>query len=224
MNGNDQASDYDVLRAVSDSLSRVCVAQPPRPEAVMASGRARQHRRRAYGMTAALAAAAAVAAAVTVTALPGSGHPAGPAAGPAASARLAAWTATRQADGDVHVTIKELSDPAGLQNTLRADGVPASVTFLSQPDLACSLLGFGPGLLEKIFPGSAPGVVHHLSGGLALGTGGKAGGDMVIDPSAIPSGTGLELAFSRIDGSTPGHFTILSRVALVRASQQCTGN
>jgi hypothetical protein len=47
---------------------------------------------------------------------------------------------------------------------------------------------------------------------------------MVIDPSAIPSGTGLQLAFSRMEGSTPGHFTILSRMALVRASQQCTGS
>jgi hypothetical protein len=223
MNGNDQASDYDVLRAVSDSLSRVCVAPPPRPEAVMASGRARQRRRRAYGMTAALAAAAAVVT-VTVTALPASSQPAGPVASPPASARLAAWAVTKQADGDVKVTINELSDPAGLQSTLRADGVSASVTFLSQPDPACSPLGFGPGLLGKIFPESASGIVHHLSGGLALGTGGKAGGDMVIDPSAIPSGAGLQLAFSRMDGSTPGHFTILSRMGLVRASQQCTGS
>jgi len=123
----------------------------------MARGRARQRRRRARGMTAALAAAAAAAAAVTVTALPVGSHP----AGPVASARLAAWTVTRKADGDINVTINELSDPAGLQSTLRADGVPASVTFLSRPNPACSPLGFGPGLLGKIFPEPASGVVHH---------------------------------------------------------------
>ena len=32
-------------------------------------------------------------------------------------------------DGTIYVTINELKDPAGLQSTLRADGVPASVTF-----------------------------------------------------------------------------------------------
>jgi hypothetical protein len=179
-------------------------------------------------MTAALAAAAAAAAAVTVTVLPAGSHPAGPVAsastGAPASARLAAWTVIRKADGDINVTISELSDPAGLQSTLRADGVPASVTFLSQPNPACSPLGFGPGLLGKIFPASPSGVVHHLSGGLAVGTGGKAGGDMVIDPSAIPSGAGLQLAFSEMGGSTPGQFTILGHMALVRASQRCTGS
>jgi hypothetical protein len=223
MNGNDQANDYDVLRAVSDSLSRVPVARPPQLEAVMARGRARQRHRRASGMTAALAAAVA-AAAVAVTVLPAGSHPAGPVASASAGARLAAWTVTRKADGDINVTISELSDPAGLQSTLRADGVPASVTFLSQPNPACSPLGFGPGLLGKIFPASPSGVVHHLSGGLAVGTGGKAGGDMVIDPSAIPSGAGLQLAFSEMGGSTPGQFTILGHMALVRASQRCTGS
>jgi hypothetical protein len=217
MNGNDQASDYDVLCAVSDAMSRVPVSRPPQLEAVTARGLARQRRRRASGVTAALAAAAA---AVTVTALSAGSHP----ASPAASARLAAWTVTRQASGDIRITISELSDPAGLQGTLRADGVPASVTFLSQPNPACRPLNSGPGLLEQIFPGRPPGVVHHLAGGLALGTGGKAGGDMVIDPAAIPSGAGLQLAFSRMDGTTPGHFSILSRTALVHASQRCTGS
>jgi hypothetical protein len=220
MNGNDQASDYDVLCAVSDAMSCVPVARPPQLEAVTTRGLARQRRRRASGMTAALATAAAAAAAVTVTALPAGSHP----ASPAASARLAAWTVTRQASGDVRITISELSDPAGLQSALRADGVAASVTFLSQPNPACSPLGSGPGLLGKIFPGRPSGVVHHLNGGLVLGTGGKAGADMVIDPSAIPGGAGLQLGFSRMDGGIPGHYNILSRTALVHTSQQCTGS
>ncbi len=50
MNANNKATDYDVLRAVSDSLSRVPVAGPPQPEAVMARGHDRQRRRRVYGM------------------------------------------------------------------------------------------------------------------------------------------------------------------------------
>jgi hypothetical protein len=83
---------------------------------------------------------------------------------------------------------------------LPAGSHPASPAASAR--LACSPLGFGPGLLGKIFPGRRSGVVHHLNGGLVLGTGGKAGGDMFIDPSAIPSGAGLQLAFSRMDGST----------------------
>lgn len=213
MNGNDQASDYDVLCAVSDSLSRVPVARPPQLEAVMARGRARRHRRHASGAAAALAAAAA---AVTVTVLPAGSHPAGPVASP----RLAAWTVSRQAGGDIKVTISELSDPAGLQSTLRADGVPASVTFLGQPNPACSPLAFDPGLIGKILPPRSSGVVYHLPGGGVLGTGigAGAGEDMVIDPSAIPGGVGLQLAFSRINTD------ILGRTALVHASQQCTGS
>jgi hypothetical protein len=212
MNGNDQASDYDMLRAVSNSLSRVPLARPPQLEleAVMARGRARQRRRRTSGMTAALAVVAAGAA--TATTLLAGSHP----ASPAASARLAAWTVARRADGDIHVTIRELSDPAGLQSTLRADGVPASVTFLGQSNPACSPLGIDPGLLGKIFPVTPSGVRHQLPGGVNVGTGGPQ--DMVIDPSAIPSGVGLQLAWLRIDGSTVGH------TALVHASQQCTGS
>jgi hypothetical protein len=217
MNGNDKATDYDVLRAVSDSLSRVPVAGPPQPEAIMARGRARQRRRRAYGMTAVLAAAAA---AVTVTALPSISHP----AGPRASARLAAWTVTRQASGDINVTVNELSDPAGLQGTLRADGVPASVTFLGQRNPACRPLGINPGLRMKALPVRSSGAVHYLPGGDSLVTGGKASLSMVIDPSGIPSGVGLQLAFSKLDGSASGIFSILSRIALVRVSQQCTGS
>ena len=213
MNGNDQTSDYDVLCAVSDSLSCVAMARPPQLElaAVMARGRARQRRRRTSGMTAALAVVAVAAGATIATTLAGS-HP----ASPAASARLAAWTVARRADGDIHVTIRELSDPAGLQSTLRADGVPASVTFLGQPNPACSPLGIDPGLLGKIFPVTPSGVRHQLPGGVNVGTGGPQ--DMVIDPSAIPSGVGLQLAWLRIDGSTVGH------TALVHASQQCTGS
>lgn len=232
MNGNDQVSDDDVLCAVSDSLSRVPVARPPQLETVMARGRARQRRRRASGMTAALTVVAAVAATVTVTALPAGRHPAAPAVSDgvnsAPSARLAAWTVTRQAGGDIKVTINELRDPAGLQRTLRADGVPASVSFLDQRNPACRVLAFDPALLAKIFPARSAGVVHHLPGGEILSTGasagGDAGGDMVIDPAAIPGDVGLQLAFHTMGGGTAGHSTILGRTALVHASPQCTGS
>ena len=51
-------------------------------------------------------------------------------------ARLDAWTVSKQANGNIQVTINQLQDPSGLQSTLRADGVPASVTF-GQHNPAC---------------------------------------------------------------------------------------
>jgi hypothetical protein len=42
---------------------------------------------------------------------------------------MAAWTVAKQANGDIDVTINQLKDPAGLQATLRADGLPVTVSF-----------------------------------------------------------------------------------------------
>ena len=50
---------------------------------------------------------------------------------------LAAWTVAKQANGDITVTVRQLRDPSGLQSTLRADGVPASVTSIASPDPSC---------------------------------------------------------------------------------------
>jgi hypothetical protein len=48
-------------------------------------------------------------------------------------AQLAAWTVAKQANGDIKVTVRQLSNPSGLQSTLRADGVPANVTSWPSP-------------------------------------------------------------------------------------------
>ena len=45
------------------------------------------------------------------------------------TAQLAAWTVAKQSNGDIRVTINQLRDPAGLQATLRADGLPVNVSF-----------------------------------------------------------------------------------------------
>lgn len=224
MNGNNHTIDEHVLSAVSDSLSQLPVAPSPRPEAIMAKGRARRHRRRASALTAALAVVAAGAG--TAATLSGASHPAGsnPARsnlagshtpGPAATVRLDAWSVSQQANGDIRVTVKELNDPAGLQRALRADGVPASVTFLAQPNTACSPYPHGTdaSLLARIFPPS--GTVRHLAGGPNVGTGGQG---LVIDPAAIPATAGLQLAWSRVGD------IIVGRQDLVRRSSQCTGS
>jgi hypothetical protein len=61
----------------------------------------------------------------------------------ALQAMPAPWTVAKQANGTIALTVRELSDAAGLQRTLRADGIPASVTFASHPS-ACQALQATP--------------------------------------------------------------------------------
>jgi hypothetical protein len=87
---------------------------------VVRRGRAvRTRRRRLRGLTGAVTLAGSAVAAVTLL-VPG-GHP--------VTAQLAAWTVTRDPDLGITVTVNHMKDPGGLQATLRADGIPARVTF-----------------------------------------------------------------------------------------------
>jgi hypothetical protein len=123
--------------------------------------------------------------------------------------QLAAWTVVKQPGGIIHVTVHELRNPAGLQATLRTDGVPASVSFGNGQQTACRpypgggfMTSANPALINSIFPG--PGVN--------------------IRPSALPSHTGVLLAFLRRSHPRPGLPVIAIEVAVVQASQQCTGS
>jgi hypothetical protein len=199
-NDHTLAAVKDHLAGVRDSLGE------PRPsipasEIIARVGRRRVRRRVIRGTTGGLALAAGAAAAVTALV------PAGQLASHQAGLQLAAWTVVRQPGGIIHVTIRELRDPAGLQAALRADGVPASVSFGNGQQTACrSYPGGGfntsedPALISSVFPQTG----------------------VNIRPSAIPSGTGVLLAFSqRSNHGMPG---IAIEAAVVRASQQCTGS
>ncbi len=231
MNARDDMSDTDVLSVVRDSLSAMPLASPPDVEAIMARGRARRHRRLIPGVTGTLAVAAGAALAVTALA-PAShpaSHPASRQAGSQPAVQLAAWTVTRLADGNISVTIRELKDPAGLQGTLRADGVPASVTFASQQNPACRPYPAATLLLERVFP--TPYQDHprlpHLprNAGLVPSHGRPPALPMpsltstviVINPSALPSGVGVQLGISY-----DGGLVLLPQ--LVYAGSQCTGS
>jgi Sigma-70 region 2 len=126
---------------------------------------------------------------------------------------LAAWTVARQADGSIKVTIRELRDPAGLQRTLRADGVPASVTFSGQRNPAC-----------QGYPGGGSQSQRRQRLGSVV-TAPAAGWDvMVIHPAALPSGAGLQI--NALFPHDPGQHGSLEgfSVGLVQASPQCTGS
>jgi hypothetical protein len=223
----------DHLAGVRDSLGE---AHPSIPASEII---ARAHRRRVRrslipGMTAALALAAGAAVAATAV-LPAS-HP----ASHQSTTQLAAWTVTKLADGNISVTIRELKDPAGLQSRLRADGVPASVTFASQQNPRCRPYPGGtPGqpphstpLLHRVFPKPyqsrrgllvRPGrarstVVHGRSNRLDLSPDTAL---IVIDPSALPGNAGVQIATVH-EGQ--GGTQAVDMPTVVHASPQCTGS
>jgi hypothetical protein len=162
----------------------------------------------------AVAAAAATGAALTLTTLlSGSHQPV-----PAVSAELAAWTVARQADGSIRVTIRELHDPARLQRALRKDGVPASVAFVSHINLTCRYYGHQD-LAHKIFFFQTRLIRFHSARRRVF--------VIVIRPSALPSGAGLQI----IDGVGQVRHTrsrttsaALTGVRVVHASPRCTGS
>jgi len=223
-------NDNELITAVRESVADVRSATPV--ARIISRGRAVRARRRIPGVAGALVVAAGTALAVT-TLLP-SGHPgllpsSDPGLLPSGShpggARLAAWTVARQANGDIDITINQLQNPAGLQSTLRADGLPVAVNFS------------GPALSASCQPYDAPKDVLRA---VAQWNGSAF---LVINPQALPSGTGVGIFDDPGAGiplpshgtPTPGSgrpagingppagITGPLGVGLVYASQQCTG-
>jgi hypothetical protein len=136
------------------------------------------------------------------------------------SVQLAAWTVTQQADGTIKVTFREADDAAGLQRTLRADGVPASVTFTGHQNPACrpyasrghqAFWPFGP----NTGPLNGRSFIHNAQSAFTSPYA------LVIHPSALPAGAGLQIWVSGTPGAAD-NFQL--NVSLVRASQPCTGS
>jgi hypothetical protein len=186
-------NDDHLITLVREQRSNVHMDIPV--EQIVGRGRALRARRRIPGV-AASALAVAAAAVLAVTALLPASHQ----AGPQPPAQLAAWTVTKQADGTIKVTVRQLRDPQGLQRRLRADGVPASVTFFGHEPRAC-----------QRYP--------KMSAVLMAEVFGRHGPPLVIHPKALPHGAGIQL--------NPGHYPhgvpIALAAGLVRASPGCTG-
>jgi hypothetical protein len=234
MNANDTVAVVrDSLTTAKDSLAGVHMNTPP--DAIARNGRARRRWHRLTGLTGAVAVMAGTA--LAVTALAPSGHTArqsGHTASHPLTAQLAAWTVAKQANGDIKVTIRQLSDPSGLQSTLRAAGIPANVTSLAQHDPSCRPYPETQALFKNIYR--------------AQKAAGSENTILIIHPSALPSGAGvqIEAASGQQVGDRSLHqasvnrtihhsvhqpvhqaaaraHNVAIRVGLVYASQQCTG-
>jgi hypothetical protein len=186
-------TDDDLITMMRRQRSSVRMATPV--EQVISRGRALRTRRRVSGLAAGALAVTAVAVLAVAALLPGSHQ-----AGRQPPAQLAAWTVTKGPDGTITVTVRQLRDPAGLQRRLRADGVPASVTFFGGQPRSCHRYPAGTALMAQVFGGHGP--------------------PLVIHPAALPSGVGVQL--------NPGHYPpgtpIALAAGLVRASPGCTGS
>ena len=211
---NDNELSTMVRESVTDVHSATPIAQ------IISRGRAVRARRRIP----ALAGAGAVLAgsALAVTTLVPSSHPGVEGSrrpgNPLAHARLAAWTVTKQANGDIGVTINQLQNPVGLQSTLRADGVPIRVSYSSHPLLATRVPGAYRGRPIYEIPGSLGPAYHgtlRQDGQLPhlpckfypstdlLNAAVKFPADgtsphgatvyLIIKPSALPAGAGLAM-------------------------------
>jgi hypothetical protein len=191
-------NDNELITAVKESVTGVHMHVPT--EQIMRRSRAIRARRRIPGAAGALALVAG--AALALTALLPASHQHG--------ARLTAWTVAKQADGTIDVTIRELRDPAGLQSKLRADGVPASVTFSGQRNPSCRPYPAGKALLSKVF------TPHQAPPGYTV---------IVIHPPALPRSTGVQLASAFGHHSRRGEGGLVAVGAgLVQASGQCTSS
>jgi hypothetical protein len=217
-------NDDELTTMVCESFTGVHTTTPV--EQIASRGRAARARRRIPALAGALAVATGAALATT-SLLPGTHQ-----ASPQPPAQLAAWTVTRQADGNIRVTIRELRNPAGLQSKLRADGVPASVTLIGQQNPSCRRYPASPGLLGRVISPSFEALPAPHQGPQANMPGEALSLVivMLIHPSALPSGVGVQLATTFTMQPPVVSNGGVENVAhgdvergLVYASAQCTG-
>jgi hypothetical protein len=195
-------NDNELIALVRDQRGKVQMTTPV--DEIISRGRAVRARRRIPAVAGAVAVAAG--AAVAVTALVPSSHQGNSQPG----TQLAAWTVSRQADGEVDVTIRELRDPTGLAAALHTDGVPAYVAFAGPVPAQCKEYPASQSRLGAIYQ------FHQGDGNAAL----------VIHPAAIPAGAGLFL-FDVPAKAIPGEPSLpvigdrAVHIGLVYAGQQC---
>jgi hypothetical protein len=155
----------------------------------------------AGGLTAVAAGTAALA--LTLTSGPAAPPGQQTAAGHSRTVVTTAWTVREDADGAITIDLRQYADPAGLQQTLRADGVNAivrqiPVTFRSL-GIPRATVPSKPGLrvprpscryaATNNAPPAVQGAVVTLPPVMELPTG------FVIHPEAMPPGSALLLPF-----------------------------
>jgi hypothetical protein len=224
-------NDDDLITTVRESFTGVHSTTPV--EQIVKRSRAVRARQRLIpGGAGALAVVAG--AAVAMTALTPASHQ--------ATAQPPAWTVAKLADGNISVRILQMVDPARLQRVLRADGVPATVTFPRHLNPACRPYPASKAQLRMVFlprPGPRPSHSHPVRPVHRRGVWPpRPTIAFILDPSALPAGTGVRIAVPHVQlrpitiTVRPGqklpklpkpHYPP-GLLDLVYASQACTGS
>lgn len=161
---------------------RHVVAARPAPDVIT-----RHERRR----TRFVLAGAGVAAATAAVAIVATGSDVTPSAS-------AAYAVQPRPDGSVSVSIRSLSDAAGLQSKLRAAGVPAVVDYAPDGNAGCVSPPSGPGVTTRgSASGGADGSGHASTDGPTITKGAKDNGA----PSTTGPGPGTPGDPAKVTGS-----------------------
>ena len=212
-------TDDELLTAVRESFGAARLSTPL--DATIRRGRTLRARRRAGGAAAATAVVAGLITGGLITGglVSGGGGQPAPRHGPPPSqlpqTRLAAWTVTKGPGQQVTIMVRELRDPAGLQRTLRADGIPVAVAFQGGE------LSDTPPLPRACHPLRMPDQENARLQGKILGPGMSRDPRviaLVIHAAEIPRGIGLNLT---VQSHAVGYGWSLG---LVQASPACTGS
>jgi hypothetical protein len=206
MNVHDEMSDNEVLRAASDSLSAIPMANPPDVAAIMARGRARRrHRLSAVTGLSVAGVAAGTALALGLTGV------LGPARVPG-TIRTASFTLASNANGTATLTInpKELLDPAALQSDLAQDGIPAKVTSGS----FCSS--------DPVPAGFSQVVSSNPAGPYTATPQNGSHPTITIDPSAMPAGAELSVGYFQLSSGEAAGEQQADVVLIDTSSYTCT--
>lgn len=204
-------NDAGVITAVKESYAGIHMDVPL--DVIVRRGQRLRAHRRLPGLAGAAVIVAALALAVAVL-VPGSGRATAPGSS-TGTQQLTAWTVVSQQGGSVKVILRGpyIRDVAGLQDKLRADGIPARVARIGylRPPLTvpgCHVFrdwSTGPGGISYTF-------WHKIFYGPH--TGQQSNHAFWVYRSAIPPGLGI-----LVDIYYDGTYGLYA----VKASPQCTG-
>jgi len=217
--------DLDTMLSEAAPARQLPLDGPDSPAAVrlyqqitaQPSGAAVASRRRRYAFPALIGVTAAAVAVVVLALVPGS--PAGRSGGQG-GVTLAAWSVVKERHGLIKVTIRQLRDPAGLEQTLRADGVPAHVRFVHRFFQASAAVHLPKGCLAPHLSSKA---IAKLDEKLIPNVTVPNDEAVILRPSAIPHGIGLSLKAWAPKPGTRSAASLSMEIDPVQATPQCTG-
>jgi hypothetical protein len=202
-------NDDELMTAVREPLADVHLTTPL--DEITRRGKTLRNRRRLRGVTGVTAVAGAIAVAAALLVPGGTSTP-------------PPWTVTKVSDDTIKVTINDLKDPEGLEQELRADGIPARVEFgVTRPPRKLNPHSRAVEIWVGKHPVPLlPSTCHQLPGEVLHNPG--SGWPMLytIRTSDFPKGTGLFIGAA--EAIEHGHTGVAAMASRVVATPKCLGS